>query len=132
MKYPRVFWSPGCSPTPGEYHQPQPRHLTMPVCSVADAAVVSVPDSEHGHLPRAFVVLRGGHEETEENLINFLESRLQVTRVTWREVVMMTGAGPRETARRPLLHPEHSPRRELEGAQVRAAEVRAARQGNNQ
>ena len=49
----------------------------MPVCSVADAAVVSVPDSEHGHLPRAFVVLRGGHEETEENLINFLESRLQ-------------------------------------------------------
>ena len=111
---------------------PGPRHLTMPVCSVADAAVVSVPDSEHGHLPRAFVVLRGGHEETEENLINFLESRLQVTRVTWREVVMMTGAGPRETARRPLLHPEHSPRRELEGAQVRAAEVRAARQGNNQ
>ena len=111
---------------------PSPRHLTMPVCSVADAAVVSVPDSEHGHLPRAFVVLRGGHEETEENLINFLESRLQVTRVPWREVVMMTGAGPRETARRPLLHPEHSPRRELEGAQVRAAEVRAARQGNNQ
>ena len=105
----------------------------MPVSSVADAAVVSVPDSEHGHLPRAFVVLRGGHEETEENLINFLESRLQVTRLTRLEgVMMMTGAGPRETARRPLLHPEHSPRRELEGAQVRAAEVRAARQGNNQ
>lgn len=46
-------------------------------CSVADAAVVSVPDKENGHLPRAFVVLKGGHEETEENLINFLESRLQ-------------------------------------------------------
>lgn len=45
--------------------------------SVADAAVVSVPDKENGHLPRAFVVLKGGHEETEENLINFLESRLQ-------------------------------------------------------
>jgi len=45
--------------------------------SVADAAVVSVPDKENGQLPRGFVVLKSGHEETEENLINFLESRLQ-------------------------------------------------------
>jgi len=45
--------------------------------SVVDAAVVAVPDKENGHVPRGFVVLKEGHEETEENLINFLESRLQ-------------------------------------------------------
>ena len=45
--------------------------------SVVDAAVIAVPDKENGHVPRGFVVLKPGHEETEENLINFLESRLQ-------------------------------------------------------
>ena len=44
---------------------------------VADAAVVSIPDKENGQIPRGFVVMKSGHEETEENLINFLESRLQ-------------------------------------------------------
>jgi hypothetical protein len=29
-------------------------------------------------IPRGFVVFKPGHEETEENLTNFLESRLQV------------------------------------------------------
>ena len=32
----------------------------------------------NGQIPRGFVVLKPGHEETEENLTNFLESRLQV------------------------------------------------------
>jgi acyl-coenzyme A synthetase/AMP-(fatty) acid ligase len=45
--------------------------------SVVDAAVVAIPDKENGQIPRGFVVLKTGHEETEENLINFLESRLQ-------------------------------------------------------
>ena len=45
--------------------------------SVADAAVIGNDDKENGQLPRGFVVLKSGHEETEENLINFLESRLQ-------------------------------------------------------
>ena len=45
--------------------------------SVVDAAVVAIPDKENGQIPRGFVVLKAGHEETEENLINFLESRLQ-------------------------------------------------------
>ena len=45
--------------------------------SVVDAAVVSIPDKENGQIPRGFVVLKAGHEETEENLINFLESRLE-------------------------------------------------------
>jgi len=45
--------------------------------SVVDAAVIAVPDKEMGHIPRGFVVLKQGYEETEENLLNFLESRLQ-------------------------------------------------------
>merc|ERR1719228_982136 len=45
--------------------------------SVVDAAVIAIPDKENGQIPRGFVVLKTGHEETEENLINFLESRLQ-------------------------------------------------------
>jgi len=45
--------------------------------AVVDAAVVAIPDKENGQIPRGFVVLKAGHEETEENLINFLESRLQ-------------------------------------------------------
>lgn len=44
---------------------------------VADTAVVSIPDKKNGQIPRGFIVLKSGHEETEENLINFLESRLQ-------------------------------------------------------
>merc|ERR1719234_2313609 len=35
--------------------------------SVVDAAVIAVPDKENGHVPRGFVVLKPGHEETEEN-----------------------------------------------------------------
>ena len=47
------------------------------MASVADAAVIGIDDKENGQLPRGFAVLKSGHEETEENLINFLESRLQ-------------------------------------------------------
>ena len=39
--------------------------------------MVSIPDKKNGQIPRGFIVLNSGHEETEENLINFLESRLQ-------------------------------------------------------
>lgn len=45
--------------------------------AVVDAAVVGIHDKENGQIPRGFVVLKSGHEETEENLTNFLESRLQ-------------------------------------------------------
>jgi len=44
---------------------------------IMDAAVISLPDKENGQVPRGFVVMKPGQEETEENLINFLESRLQ-------------------------------------------------------
>ena len=35
------------------------------------------PTKRTARSPRGFIVLKSGHEETEENLINFLESRLQ-------------------------------------------------------
>lgn len=45
--------------------------------NIVDAAVVGITDKENGQVPRAFVVLRPGFEETEENLTNLMESRLQ-------------------------------------------------------
>jgi len=45
--------------------------------NILDAAVVAIPDKENGQVPRAFVVLRPGFEETEENITNLMESRLQ-------------------------------------------------------
>ena len=73
--------------------------------NIVDAAVVGIPDKENGEVrkkagkfkfkkiiiilsfdpfftnfkqvPRAFVVLRPGFEETEENITNIMESRLQ-------------------------------------------------------
>jgi len=45
--------------------------------NIIDAAVVGIPHKENGEVPRAFVVLRPGIEETEENLTNLMESRLE-------------------------------------------------------
>ncbi|XP_040580808.1 probable 4-coumarate--CoA ligase 1 isoform X2 [Lepeophtheirus salmonis] len=45
--------------------------------NIVDAAVVGIPNKENGQVPRAFVVLKPGFEETEENLTNLMESRLQ-------------------------------------------------------
>jgi len=44
--------------------------------NIVDAAVVGITDKENGQVPRAFVVLRPGFEETEENVTNLMESRL--------------------------------------------------------
>jgi long-chain acyl-CoA synthetase len=43
--------------------------------------VVGITDKENGQVPRAFVVLRPGFEETEENVTNLMESRLGVSKV---------------------------------------------------
>ena len=40
--------------------------------------MVGITDKENGQVPRAFVVLRPGFEETEENVTNLMESRLGV------------------------------------------------------
>lgn len=43
---------------------------------VAEAAVVGVPDSAHGEVPKAFVVLRAGTKATATDLIGFCKERL--------------------------------------------------------
>ena len=43
--------------------------------------MVGITDKENGQVPRAFVVLRPGFEETEENVTNLMESRLGVSKV---------------------------------------------------
>ena len=44
--------------------------LTHP--SVADSAVIPIPDDEAGELPKAFVVLKPGHEATADELKEFV------------------------------------------------------------
>ena len=52
--------------------------------NIVDAAVVGITDKENGQVPRAFVVLRPGFEETEENVTNLMESRLGVSVFKYR------------------------------------------------
>ena len=60
--------------------------------------MVGITDKENGQVPRAFVVLRPGFEETEENVTNLMESRLGVSKVVtiwfpfWISVHHCTGA----------------------------------------
>lgn len=44
--------------------------------AVADVAVISVPDAQHGEIPKAFVVLRPGAKVKPRTLIEFCRSRL--------------------------------------------------------
>ena len=44
--------------------------------AVAECAVIGVPDAKWGEVGRAVVVLRDGHQATEEELIAYLDGRL--------------------------------------------------------
>jgi len=51
-------------------------HVVAEHPDVADAAVIGVPDSLHGELPVAFVVVRPGHAPTAEDLQRYCRERL--------------------------------------------------------
>jgi acyl-CoA synthetase (AMP-forming)/AMP-acid ligase II len=44
--------------------------------AVLEAAVVAMPDERWGEVPRAFVVLKGGQQISEQELITHCRSRL--------------------------------------------------------
>ena len=57
--------------------------------NIVDAAVVGITDKENGQVPRAFVVLRPGFEETEENVTNLMESRLGVSLFWYDQCILV-------------------------------------------
>ena len=53
--------------------------LTHP--SVGDAAVIGIPDEEAGEIPRAFVVLKPGHEVEADEITTFTRDRVATYKV---------------------------------------------------
>ncbi|XP_013771801.1 4-coumarate--CoA ligase 1-like [Limulus polyphemus] len=61
------------------FHQVSPSEIESTLCKhpdVEDAAVVGVPDSELGEIPRGFVVLKPGNHVSQETLKQFVSGYL--------------------------------------------------------
>jgi long-chain acyl-CoA synthetase len=50
--------------------------LLLEHTAVQDAAVIGIPNDEAGEVPKGFVVVRQGHQVTDEELIAFVNSRV--------------------------------------------------------
>ncbi|HUP87262.1 MAG TPA: AMP-binding protein [Acidimicrobiales bacterium] len=65
--------------------------------SVADVAVIGVPDDEAGELPKAFVVLKPGAEASAEDLREFVKSKVasykQVRQVAFVDEIPKSASG---------------------------------------
>jgi fatty-acyl-CoA synthase len=65
--------------------------------AVLEAAVIAVPHEKWGETPHAFVVIREGHQVTEEELIAFSREKLAhfkaITGVTFVQELPKTGSG---------------------------------------
>lgn len=65
--------------------------------AVLEAAVIAAPHEKWGETPHAFVVIREGHEVTEEELIQFSRNKLAhfkaITGVTFVEELPKTASG---------------------------------------
>ena len=49
--------------------------LLLTNSAIADAAVIGIPDEEAGELPKAFVVLKGNEQLSEEDVKKFVAGR---------------------------------------------------------
>lgn len=46
--------------------------------SILDAAVIGIPDTRQGEVPKAFIVVKEGHRLKEDEVLKFVEERVAV------------------------------------------------------